>query len=141
MRLTYSEEMTLWRVNGKLNHKKTWGWDEKGCCKQKQQMLRPSGQSKQPPGTNQMDRVAAVWGRRGNGLLLGRGEDVSPVACLCRLDNCELTHTCCQVIAQMLVTPISLKSLSLAGNKVTDQSIKSLCDALKVTQCTLQKLM
>uniref|UniRef100_A0A8C9CIR5 NLR family pyrin domain containing 5 n=1 Tax=Phocoena sinus TaxID=42100 RepID=A0A8C9CIR5_PHOSS len=58
-----------------------------------------------------------------------------------RLDRCELTHTCCQVIAQMLVTSISLKSLSLAGNKVTDQSIKSLCDALKVTQCTLQKLI
>ncbi|XP_029069208.1 NACHT, LRR and PYD domains-containing protein 5 [Monodon monoceros] len=58
-----------------------------------------------------------------------------------RLDHCELTHTCCQVIAQMLVTSISLKSLSLAGNKVTDRSIKSLCDALKVTQCTLQKLI
>ncbi|XP_036690745.1 NACHT, LRR and PYD domains-containing protein 5 [Balaenoptera musculus] len=58
-----------------------------------------------------------------------------------RLDHCELTHTCCQVISQMLVSSISLKSLSLAGNKVTHQSIKSLCDALKVTQCTLQKLI
>ncbi|XP_057575701.1 NACHT, LRR and PYD domains-containing protein 5 [Hippopotamus amphibius kiboko] len=58
-----------------------------------------------------------------------------------RLDHCGLTHTCCQVISQMLVTSVSLKSLSLAGNKVTDQSIKSLCDALKVTRCTLQKLI
>ncbi|XP_058900583.1 NACHT, LRR and PYD domains-containing protein 5 [Kogia breviceps] len=58
-----------------------------------------------------------------------------------RLDHCELTHTCCQVISQMLVTSIRLKSLSLTGNRVTEQSIKSLCDALKVTQCTLKKLI
>lgn len=63
------------------------------------------------------------------------------IACLRRLDLCGLSHTCCQEISQILVTSISLRSLSLAGNKVTDQSIKPLCGALKATQCTLQKLM
>nr|XP_010960237.1 NACHT, LRR and PYD domains-containing protein 5 [Camelus bactrianus] len=58
-----------------------------------------------------------------------------------RLDLCGLSHTCCQEISQILVTSISLRSLSLAGNKVTDQSIKPLCGALKATQCTLQKLI
>ncbi|XP_014649705.1 PREDICTED: NACHT, LRR and PYD domains-containing protein 5 [Ceratotherium simum simum] len=58
-----------------------------------------------------------------------------------RLDHCGLTHTCCQVISQILMTSVSLKSLSLAGNKVTDQGMKSLCDALKGSQCTLQKLI
>ncbi|XP_070354874.1 NACHT, LRR and PYD domains-containing protein 5 [Equus asinus] len=58
-----------------------------------------------------------------------------------RLDHCGLTHACCVVISQILMTSINLKSLSLAGNKVTDQGMKPLCDALKVSQCTLQRLI
>uniref|UniRef100_A0A4X1T750 NLR family pyrin domain containing 5 n=1 Tax=Sus scrofa TaxID=9823 RepID=A0A4X1T750_PIG len=58
-----------------------------------------------------------------------------------RLDRCGLTHSSCLALSQVLVTSVSLKSLSLAGNKVTDPSIKPLCDALRSTQCTLQKLI
>uniref|UniRef100_A0A673UYD8 NLR family pyrin domain containing 5 n=1 Tax=Suricata suricatta TaxID=37032 RepID=A0A673UYD8_SURSU len=58
-----------------------------------------------------------------------------------RLDHCGLTPTCCKVISQILVTSISLKSLSLAGSKVTGQGGKPLCDALATSQCTLQRLI
>uniref|UniRef100_A0A8C0KNG3 NLR family pyrin domain containing 5 n=1 Tax=Canis lupus dingo TaxID=286419 RepID=A0A8C0KNG3_CANLU len=58
-----------------------------------------------------------------------------------RLDHCGLTPACCLVISQILVTSISLKSLSLVGNKVTNQGIKPLCDALTASQCTLQKMI
>ncbi|XP_066228706.1 NACHT, LRR and PYD domains-containing protein 5 [Saccopteryx leptura] len=58
-----------------------------------------------------------------------------------RLDHCGLTHTCCPVIAQILVTSTSLKSLSLAGNKVANQGVACLCESLKVSQCTVQKLI
>ncbi|XP_019484392.1 PREDICTED: NACHT, LRR and PYD domains-containing protein 5, partial [Hipposideros armiger] len=58
-----------------------------------------------------------------------------------RLDHCGLTHTCCLAISQILVTATRLKSLSLTGNKVTHQGTMPLCDALKVSQCTLKKLI
>ncbi|XP_017918992.1 PREDICTED: NACHT, LRR and PYD domains-containing protein 5 [Capra hircus] len=58
-----------------------------------------------------------------------------------RLDRCGLTPASCRVISQVLATSVSLKSLSLMGNKVADQGVKSLCDALKVAPCTLQKLI
>ncbi|GAB5581549.1 NACHT [Prionailurus iriomotensis] len=58
-----------------------------------------------------------------------------------RLDHCGLTPTCCMVISQILLTSISLKSLSLVGNKMTAQGIKPLCHALIASQCTLQKLI
>ncbi|XP_043290626.1 NACHT, LRR and PYD domains-containing protein 5 [Cervus canadensis] len=58
-----------------------------------------------------------------------------------RLDHCGLTQASCRAISQVLATSVSLKSLSLMGNKVADQGVKSLCDAMKVTPCTLQKLI
>uniref|UniRef100_A0A2I3GJZ1 NLR family pyrin domain containing 5 n=1 Tax=Nomascus leucogenys TaxID=61853 RepID=A0A2I3GJZ1_NOMLE len=58
-----------------------------------------------------------------------------------RLDRCGLTHACYLKISQILTTSPSLKSLSLAGNKVTDQGVTALSDALKVSQCALQKLI
>ncbi|OWK15656.1 NLRP5 [Cervus elaphus hippelaphus] len=57
------------------------------------------------------------------------------------LDHCGLTQASCRAISQVLATSVSLKSLSLMGNKVADQGVKSLCDAMKVTPCTLQKLI
>uniref|UniRef100_A0A2K6LWS8 NLR family pyrin domain containing 5 n=1 Tax=Rhinopithecus bieti TaxID=61621 RepID=A0A2K6LWS8_RHIBE len=57
-----------------------------------------------------------------------------------RLDRCGLTHACYLKISQILTTSPSLKSLSLAGNEVTDQGVTPLSDALRVSQCTLQKL-
>ncbi|XP_065776895.1 NACHT, LRR and PYD domains-containing protein 5 [Muntiacus reevesi] len=58
-----------------------------------------------------------------------------------RLDHCGLTQASCRAISQVLATSVSLKSLSLTGNKVADQGVKSLSDALKVAPCTLQKLI
>uniref|UniRef100_A0A0D9S654 NLR family pyrin domain containing 5 n=1 Tax=Chlorocebus sabaeus TaxID=60711 RepID=A0A0D9S654_CHLSB len=57
-----------------------------------------------------------------------------------RLDRCGLTHACYLKISQILTTSPSLKSLSLAGNEVTDQGVTPLSDALRVSQCALQKL-
>lgn len=89
----------------------------------------------------EISKRARVAGAQGNGLLWGREENVFHIVYLCRLDHCGLTPACCLVISQILVTSISLKSLSLVGNKVTNQGIKPLCDALTASQCTLQKMM
>lgn len=70
-----------------------------------------------------------------------RNENVFHVVYLCRLDHCGLTPACCLVISQILVTSISLKFLSLVGNEVANQGIKSLCDTLTASQGTLQKLV
>uniref|UniRef100_A0A671E471 NLR family pyrin domain containing 5 n=1 Tax=Rhinolophus ferrumequinum TaxID=59479 RepID=A0A671E471_RHIFE len=58
-----------------------------------------------------------------------------------RLDHCGLTHTCCLLISQILLTATRLKSLSLTGNKVTHRGATPLCDALTVSQCALKKLL
>ncbi|XP_059007183.1 NACHT, LRR and PYD domains-containing protein 5 [Mustela lutreola] len=58
-----------------------------------------------------------------------------------RLDHCGLTPACCLVISQILITSISLKSLSLVGNKLATQGVKALCESLTASQCTLQKLI
>ncbi|MBZ3871249.1 NACHT, LRR and PYD domains-containing protein 5 [Sciurus carolinensis] len=57
-----------------------------------------------------------------------------------RLDSCGLTHACYPVISQMLTAATSLKSLSLARNKVTDEGLAPLCAALWTSQCTLAEL-
>lgn len=74
---------------------------------------------------------------------MGADEDMFHIVCvcICRLDHCGLTHTCCLLISQILVTATRLKSLSLTGNKVMHQGATPLCDALKVSQCTLKKLL
>ncbi|XP_037023917.2 NACHT, LRR and PYD domains-containing protein 5 [Artibeus jamaicensis] len=58
-----------------------------------------------------------------------------------RLDDCGLTQTCFLLLSQTLRTSTSLRSLSLAGNPAAGQGIQSLCEAMKVSQCTLQKLI
>lgn len=65
VRPTYSDEVASRRVNGKLNHKKIRG------CEEAQQMLGPSGQSRERPGTSQRDgaanggKVGCFWGEVG----------------------------------------------------------------------------
>ncbi|KAM9632830.1 NACHT, LRR and PYD domains-containing protein 5 [Trichechus inunguis] len=58
-----------------------------------------------------------------------------------RLDCCGLTHTCCLEISQVLVISASLNSLSLTGNKVTDEGLKTLCNVLSFTRSNLKKLI
>ncbi|KAF6078827.1 NLR family pyrin domain containing 5 [Phyllostomus discolor] len=58
-----------------------------------------------------------------------------------RLDHCGLTHPCCQLLSQILLTSTSLRCLSLAGNKVAGLGVASLCEAMKVSQCSLQRLI
>ncbi|XP_037064738.1 NACHT, LRR and PYD domains-containing protein 5-like [Peromyscus leucopus] len=58
-----------------------------------------------------------------------------------RLDSCELTSACYLEISKLLLSTTSLKSLSLARNKVVEKSMRSLCEALSSSQCSLQKLI
>lgn len=123
----------------KLDHIKMWGWKWRDVANR-----RKSKCSDPEPRANGVQK-SAKWPEclacRETGCSAGRAETVLHVAYFRRLDHCGLTPTCCMVISQILVTSISLKSLSLAGNKVTSQGVKPLCDALIASQCTLQKLM
>ncbi|KAK1329664.1 hypothetical protein QTO34_009846 [Cnephaeus nilssonii] len=58
-----------------------------------------------------------------------------------RLDHCGLRDSCCPLIAQILLASRHLRSLSLSGNKVKDQGVASLCEALKGPQCALRRLI
>ncbi|XP_062033585.1 NACHT, LRR and PYD domains-containing protein 5, partial [Lepus europaeus] len=58
-----------------------------------------------------------------------------------RLDSCGLTQTCYLMISQVVHKSTSLKTLSIAGNKVTDWGLKPLCDALRLSWCFLQRLI
>ncbi|XP_057617780.1 NACHT, LRR and PYD domains-containing protein 5 isoform X2 [Chionomys nivalis] len=58
-----------------------------------------------------------------------------------RLDSCELTSASYSMISELLLSPTSLKSLSLARNGVTEKSMGQLCGALSSSRCTLQKLI
>ena len=65
VRPTYSDEVASRRVNGKPNHRMIRG------CEEAQQMLGPSGQSRERPGTSQTDGAAdggqagCFWGEVG----------------------------------------------------------------------------
>uniref|UniRef100_G1SPL2 NLR family pyrin domain containing 5 n=1 Tax=Oryctolagus cuniculus TaxID=9986 RepID=G1SPL2_RABIT len=58
-----------------------------------------------------------------------------------RLDSCGLTQICYLMISQVIHKSTSLKTLSIAGNKVTDWGLKPLCDALRLSWCSLQRLI
>ncbi|XP_038196322.1 NACHT, LRR and PYD domains-containing protein 5 [Arvicola amphibius] len=58
-----------------------------------------------------------------------------------RLDSCKLTSASYSMISELLLSPTSLKSLSLARNLVTEKSMGQLCGALSSSKCTLQKLI
>ncbi|KAM4825003.1 NACHT, LRR and PYD domains-containing protein 5 [Thomomys bottae] len=58
-----------------------------------------------------------------------------------RLDSCELSPEGSRMLSQVLSDNVSLTSLSLARNKLTDQSLQHLCDALKSLQCPLRRLI
>uniref|UniRef100_A0A8C0WAW5 NACHT, LRR and PYD domains-containing protein 5 n=1 Tax=Castor canadensis TaxID=51338 RepID=A0A8C0WAW5_CASCN len=58
-----------------------------------------------------------------------------------RLDACGLSHYSYQMISQVLNIPTHLKSLGLAKNKVTDQGVHPLCDALRNSRCSLNRLI
>ncbi|XP_036061006.1 NACHT, LRR and PYD domains-containing protein 5 [Onychomys torridus] len=58
-----------------------------------------------------------------------------------RLDSCELTSACYLEISKLLLSTTSLKSLSLARNKVVEKSMRSLCEALSSSKCALKKLI
>ncbi|XP_040590113.1 NACHT, LRR and PYD domains-containing protein 5-like isoform X3 [Mesocricetus auratus] len=58
-----------------------------------------------------------------------------------RLDSCALTADCYVMLSKLLLSTTSLKFLSLAGNKVTEESMRWLSDALSSSRCGLQKLI
>uniref|UniRef100_A0A8C2LDX2 NLR family, pyrin domain containing 5 n=1 Tax=Cricetulus griseus TaxID=10029 RepID=A0A8C2LDX2_CRIGR len=58
-----------------------------------------------------------------------------------RLDSCALTPDCYLMLSNLLLSTTSLRCLSLAGNKVTEKSMRWLCDALNSSKCALQKLI
>lgn len=63
------------------------------------------------------------------------------IICLCRLDSCELTSTSYSMISELLLSSTSLKSLSLARNRMTEKNMGQLCGALSSSRCALKKLM
>ncbi|XP_076783514.1 NACHT, LRR and PYD domains-containing protein 5-like [Arvicanthis niloticus] len=58
-----------------------------------------------------------------------------------RLDSCELTLTGYEMIATLLLLTTNLKCLSLARNKVGENSMMCLGDALRSSKCSLKKLI
>jgi hypothetical protein len=77
----------------------------------------------------------------GDGDNFREGLGVESWSYLCRLDACGLSHYSYQMISQVLNIPTHLKSLGLAKNKVTDQGVHPLCDALRNSRCSLNRLM
>ncbi|XP_076788196.1 NACHT, LRR and PYD domains-containing protein 5-like isoform X2 [Arvicanthis niloticus] len=58
-----------------------------------------------------------------------------------RLDSCELTLAGYEMISTLLLSTTSLKCLSLARNKVGENSMIYLGDALRSSECSLKKLI
>ncbi|XP_051063065.1 NACHT, LRR and PYD domains-containing protein 5 [Phodopus roborovskii] len=58
-----------------------------------------------------------------------------------RLDSCGLTPDCYVMLSNLLLSTSSLKCLSLAGNRVVENSMRWLCDSLNSTKCVLQRLI
>ncbi|KAG5840050.1 hypothetical protein ANANG_G00212510 [Anguilla anguilla] len=59
----------------------------------------------------------------------------------CRLNNCELTHKCCNIVASALQSSNSpLRDLDLSYNNLGDSGVELLCAGLMSPNCELQRL-
>nr|XP_021510064.1 NACHT, LRR and PYD domains-containing protein 5 [Meriones unguiculatus] len=58
-----------------------------------------------------------------------------------KLDSCELTYPCYEMLSKILHSATRLKSLSLAKNKVEEKSMRSLSVTLSSSKCMLEKLI
>uniref|UniRef100_A0A8C5LGB5 NLR family, pyrin domain containing 14 n=1 Tax=Jaculus jaculus TaxID=51337 RepID=A0A8C5LGB5_JACJA len=57
-----------------------------------------------------------------------------------RLDSCNVTAVCCVNISKVLIENHSLVYLSLSTNKLLDDGVKLLCEALGNPECSLERL-
>ncbi|KAM4622934.1 NACHT, LRR and PYD domains-containing protein 3-like [Discoglossus pictus] len=57
-----------------------------------------------------------------------------------RLEQCDLTSSCCEDLQDVITTNRSLIKLDLGFNKLGDSGEKLLCDVLKHPDCTIQEL-
>ncbi|KAM5141334.1 NACHT, LRR and PYD domains-containing protein 3-like [Mantella aurantiaca] len=57
-----------------------------------------------------------------------------------RIQECELTTSCCDDLRSLLITHRSLTSLDLSANDLMDSGIKLLCEGLRDPRSTLQDL-
>lgn len=59
----------------------------------------------------------------------------------CSLGDCNLSGSCCEGLASLLIHPLlTLKELQLRGNDLGDSGVELLCRALKEPSCQLQRL-
>ncbi|KAM4706507.1 NACHT, LRR and PYD domains-containing protein 3-like [Discoglossus pictus] len=57
-----------------------------------------------------------------------------------RLEECDLTSSCCEDLQDVITTNRSLITLDLSDNKLGDSGVKQLCDGLRHPDCALKEL-
>lgn len=69
------------------------------------------------------------------------GEPHTSFQCVCcRLLNCTLTNACCEYLATVLSTNLSMRDLDLGFNGLGDSGVQLLCEKLKHPDWQLQRL-